>query len=88
MPPADDRSLPPEAIVALQQGNKIEAIKHTREHYGLGLKEAKDRVERYVSGQPALQQALEDASGRGRGTVLLLLVAIAIAAIVGYLLAR
>ncbi|MCM5682664.1 ribosomal protein L7/L12 [Schlegelella sp. S2-27] len=30
---------------ALQRGNKIEAIRLLREHTGLGLKEAKDRVE-------------------------------------------
>lgn len=34
-----------EVLTAMQQGNKIEAIKLMREHTGLGLKEAKDAVE-------------------------------------------
>jgi ribosomal protein L7/L12 len=33
-------------LLALVGGNKIEAIKLVREHTGLGLKEAKDLVER------------------------------------------
>jgi ribosomal protein L7/L12 len=42
--------LPEEAIAALGAGNKIEAIKIVREATGLGLKEAKEAVERYVPG--------------------------------------
>lgn len=37
--------LPASVLDALQQGNKIEAIKRLREQTGLGLKEAKDAVE-------------------------------------------
>lgn len=37
--------LPPDVIDALQRGNKIEAIKHLRQHTGLGLKESKDLVD-------------------------------------------
>jgi len=44
--------LPEAAIVALDAGNKIEAIRIVREATGLGLKEAKDAVERYVPGDP------------------------------------
>ena len=36
-----ETSLPPAAIQALQNGNKIEAIRLVREHSGLGLAEAK-----------------------------------------------
>jgi hypothetical protein len=39
------RTLPAAAMSALQQGHKIEAIRLTREHYGLGLKEAKELVD-------------------------------------------
>jgi ribosomal protein L7/L12 len=42
--------LPEAAIVALDAGNKLEAIRIVREATGLGLKEAKDAVERYVPG--------------------------------------
>ena len=45
-------SLPAAAIAALNRRNKIEAIKIVREETGLGLKEAKDVVERYVAGDP------------------------------------
>ncbi|MET0809166.1 MAG: 50S ribosomal protein L7/L12 [Pseudoxanthomonas sp.] len=39
--------LPAEAMTALSRGQPIEAIKIVREMTGLGLKEAKDMVERY-----------------------------------------
>ncbi len=38
----------PEVRAALMGGNKIEAIKRVRERTGLGLKEAKDLVERQL----------------------------------------
>jgi ribosomal protein L7/L12 len=44
--------LPEAAIAALDAGNKLEAIKIVREATGLGLKEAKEAVERYVPGDP------------------------------------
>lgn len=40
-----DRALPPEALAALERGDKIAAIKIVRARTGLGLKEAKDAVE-------------------------------------------
>ena len=36
-----------EVISLIQSGHKIQAIKRYREETGLGLKEAKDAVERY-----------------------------------------
>lgn len=45
--------LPEAALVALEQGNMIEAIKITREQTGLGLKEAKDAVDAHAGKQPA-----------------------------------
>ena len=42
---------PPAALDALNAGNKIEAIKLVREATGLGLKEAKDAVERLEAGE-------------------------------------
>lgn len=46
-------NLPPDAIAAIERGEFIEAIKHVREHTGLGLKEAKDAVDRYRNGDRA-----------------------------------
>lgn len=40
------------AIAAIQRGHKIEAIKLVREEHGLGLKEAKDLVDRYEKAHP------------------------------------
>jgi ribosomal protein L7/L12 len=42
---AREVSLPASVLMALQTGNKIQAIKLLREKTGLGLKEAKDAVE-------------------------------------------
>lgn len=39
----------PEILREIQRGHKIEAIKLVRERFGLGLKEAKDLVERHSS---------------------------------------
>ena len=64
MPPASD--LPPDAIAALQRGDKIEAIKITRERLGLGLKEAKDLVEAHVSADARLQETFTAAQGQSR----------------------
>ena len=49
-------ALPPEAINALQRGNKIEAIKLVRAAQKRDLKDAKDRVDAYVKTDPVLQQ--------------------------------
>lgn len=42
--------LPDDVREALEQGNKIEAIKRLRESTGIGLKEAKDLVENHGRG--------------------------------------
>jgi ribosomal protein L7/L12 len=52
---------PAEAVTALWQGNKIEAIKILRQALHIDLKDAKDKVDRYVSNEPALQQKLATA---------------------------
>jgi ribosomal protein L7/L12 len=44
--PQGDRDLEDEVVSLLEQGQKIEAIKRYRERTGVGLKEAKDAVER------------------------------------------
>ena len=50
--------LPDYVILAIQDGRKIEAIKHLREHYNIGLKEAKYIVEEYIAenGGPESEQ--------------------------------
>ncbi|NJN40189.1 MAG: hypothetical protein HC807_04105 [Gammaproteobacteria bacterium] len=56
--------LPEAAIAALGAGNKIDAIKLVREATGLGLKEAKEAVERYVPGDRPYRAP--DRGGMGR----------------------
>jgi ribosomal protein L7/L12 len=57
--PAPVEGLPAEALAALSRGRLIEAIKIVRDTNGLGLKEAKDLVERYRDGQtPVRDEAM------------------------------
>ncbi len=78
-------ALPPEAIDALQRGNKIEAIKIVREAKRLDLKDAKDRVDDYVKNDPILQQKFASAQAETTGSLIRWLILIAVA-IVGYYL--
>lgn len=57
LPPSRDSALPPadseETILRLlRSGRKIEAIKHHRQHFGTGLKEAKQAVEQLARERP------------------------------------
>jgi ribosomal protein L7/L12 len=75
--------LPVEALAALQTGSKIEAIKIVRAARRVGLKDAKDIVERYVAAHPPLQQQMNAAGAeQGRRLVFVMVVAIAIGAAV------
>ncbi len=56
----DERPLPATAAAALSTGKLIEAIKQVREAEGLGLMEAKQRVEAYVERNPGLKAQLAD----------------------------
>ncbi len=76
-------ALSPEAIDALQRGNKIEAIKIVREAERLDLKDAKDRVDAYVKNDPVLQQKFASAQAETTSTLIRWLILIAVA-ILGY----
>lgn len=86
-----DDVLPDDVLAALRTGNKIEAIKRLREATGLGLKEAKDRVEAHEAGGTGIGGQRSSAaapmptvvsgrSGVGIGPILALLVAAVLAA--------
>jgi ribosomal protein L7/L12 len=45
--------LPSAALAALAEGKRIEAIKIVREHYGLHLKEAMEKVDAYLGKHPS-----------------------------------
>jgi hypothetical protein len=53
------RPLPVEAVTLLQEGQVIAAIKVVRQAEDLGLKEAKGRVDGYLSREPLLRAQLE-----------------------------
>jgi hypothetical protein len=78
-------AFPPAAVVALEQGNTIEAIKIVRLDRGLGLKESKDLVDAYLKSQPDLQRRLEAAQAEARqGFVRWLVIFLALAAVAAY----
>jgi hypothetical protein len=64
--PASLSPLSTAALVALQRGNKIDAIKIVRRERGLGLKDAKEFVEAHLTADPALASAFGGATSRGR----------------------
>lgn len=51
--PASTEPLPLEVLAALEDGQPIEAIKRLRTATGLGLKEAKEAIDRHLAGAPA-----------------------------------
>lgn len=73
-----------EVLALVQQGRKIDAIRHYREAHGVGLKEAKEAVEQ-LSGQSVtvLDGATGQSSGRGC-LVTLALVAMAVLGVAGF----
>ena len=86
-PPAAPGGFPPAAADALRRGHKIEAIRLVREHNGLGLREAKDLVERHEQLIVPTADSLAPRNGlspgevpRSSGRITWLLVAAAIVA--------
>ena len=56
----EKRPLPAAAAAALSTGRMVEAIKYVREAEGLGLMEAKQRVDAYVARDPVLKAQIAD----------------------------
>lgn len=84
----DGRPLPAAAVAALTRGNKIAAIKILRRERDIGLKEAKDIVDDYVAGQPALADAFAAAQTRGKWSVLVMALIIALAVLARWLFVK
>ena len=81
-----NNELPSDAVASLESGNKIEAIKIVRENSGLGLKESKELVEKYLREHPDLHQrytAIQ--SEQNKGVFMKLLFLLAVAAFVAYI---
>ncbi len=79
----DDRDapeLPPEVVEALRANRKIEAIKLLREATGLGLREAKERIEAEATPAQGAGAPTVKRGTRGAGPVLIALIVAAVAA--------
>jgi hypothetical protein len=79
--------LPVAAIAALQEGNKILAIKLVREATGLGLKQSSDQVSAYIARSPELREKFAAIAARGRRGCLLVIAAV-VAAIVAAIVSQ
>ena len=80
-------NLPVAAIAALQEGNKILAIKLVREARGLGLQQANDEVSAYIASRPELREKFAAIAARGRRGCLMAL-AIVVAVVVAVVVFR
>ncbi len=77
--------LPASVLAAIAAGNKIEAIRLLREERGIGLKESKDTVDRYLAAHPALKRKLDSQQAESlRGHLLWLAGLIALATVAYY----
>ncbi len=56
----EERPLPAAAAAALSTGHMVEAIKYVRQAEGLGLMEAKQRVEAHVARDPVLKAQIAE----------------------------
>ena len=68
--------LEPEVVAAIQNGQKIAAIKKLRELRGLGLKEAKEMVDSYCSKNNIATPSVQKLNS-GNGLILLILIGVA-----------
>ena len=66
VPARRDEAIPVAAISALQEGRLIDAIRHTREANRMGLKEAKQAVDRYLATNPMEREQFLAAARRER----------------------
>jgi len=86
--PDASRPLPPAAVAALSNGNKIEAIKIVRQEWGSDLKDAKDAVDAYVRTQPALAATVQEASSNSVLGCITWLLVVALVGIAAYYFLR
>ncbi len=78
--------LPADVLAALQKGQKIEAIKLLREARGIGLKEAKEAVERHVQEDPMLKAKLAAVQAEASRVLLTWLLLVTVLAVGAYFL--
>ena len=76
--------IPTDAVRALEQGNKIAAIKAVRIAHRVGLKEAKEIVERYIDHNPVLKDHMAAGAESGGLGWLIVIIALVAAAVYFY----
>lgn len=79
--------LPVGAISALQEGNKVLAIKLVREATGLGLKDSNDLVSAYIASRPELRERFAAMAERGRRGCLMI-IGVAVATIIAVVVSQ
>lgn len=87
----EDRPLPAAAAAALSTGRIVDAIKHVREAEGLGLMEAKQRVEAYITRNPILKAQLAEQQARMKRRLIqwvLIIDVLLVAAVLWYFFGR
>ncbi len=67
--PLQSQPIPRRAIVALENGRLVEAVKHVRDATGAGLKDAKEHLERHLADNPALDAKFSAAATAERRRV-------------------
>ena len=82
------RSLPPEAIAALESGNKVEAIKCIRADNNLSLKEANDHIEAYLEQTPAVNDQLRESKARKISDMGWLIIAVVVVGIYYFIVGK
>lgn len=81
-------ALPPGVVEALQQGQKIEAIRLMREQAGLGLKEAKEAVEAYERTRAPTLSDLSPGQVGDTGSGIWWVVVLVLVCVAGFLIIR
>jgi hypothetical protein len=77
--------IPSDAISALEHGNKIEAIRITRETAWMTLKQAKLATEAFLDANPSLKAKCEESNRTYSGAVFVMVVAAAVAVVALFL---
>ena len=88
---AEDRPLPAAAAAALSTGHMVEAIKYVRQAEGLGLLEAKQRVEAHVARDPVLKAQIAELQARTKRKLIqwfLVIDALLLVAVIWYFFGR
>lgn len=80
--------LPPGVVEALQQGQKIEAIRLMREQSGLGLKESKEAVEAYERTRAPTLSDLSPGQVGDTGSGIWWVVVLVLVCVAGFLIIR